>query len=124
MSLPSPAPREPEDPSLMMVLLRYVLPGAVIVAGLIVMALGSDTDLEGGGGILSAGLAIFFINWLFRTGAAGERERDEEQAAREYFDRHGHWPDERPAAKPEAPRVSEPSASRQLVPPGRRRGHR
>ncbi len=65
----------------------------IVLAGLVVMALGSETDLEGGAGILSAGLAIFFINWLFRIGAAGERQRDAEDAAREYFDRHGRWPD-------------------------------
>jgi hypothetical protein len=72
---------------------RYVLPGIVVLAGIVVMALGSETDLEGGGGIVSAGLAIYFINWLFRTGAAGDRERDDEERAREYFDLHGRWPD-------------------------------
>jgi hypothetical protein len=76
-----------------MILLRYALPGAVILAGLIVMALGGETNLEGGGGIVSAGLAILFVNLLFRAGTAGERERDAEEEAREYFDRHGHWPD-------------------------------
>jgi hypothetical protein len=76
-----------------MALLRYVLPGVVVVAGIVVMALGSEADLEGGGGIVSAGLAIFFVNWLFRTGAAGDRERDAEDRAREYYDRHGRWPD-------------------------------
>jgi len=74
-------------------LVRYVLPGIVVLAGIVVMALGSETDLEGGGGIVSAGLAIYFINWLFRTGAAGDRERDDEERAREYFDLHGRWPD-------------------------------
>ena len=74
---------------------RYVLPAVVIVAGIVVMSLGSETDLEGGGGIVSAGLAIILINWLFRAGIAGERERDREDAAREYFDRHGRWPDGR-----------------------------
>ncbi len=72
---------------------RYVLPGAIIIAGLVVMALGSESDLEGGGGIVSAGLAIYLINWLFRIGAAGDRERDDEERAREYLDRHGRWPD-------------------------------
>jgi hypothetical protein len=90
-----PGTQEPAR-SALMALLRYVLPGAVVVAGLIAMALGSETDLEGGGGIVSAGLAIFFVNWLFRTGAAGDREREREDEAREYFDRHGHWPDQRP----------------------------
>lgn len=82
-----------EEPAGLMVLLRYVLPGIVVVAGIVVMALGSESDLEGGGGIVSAGLAIYFINWLFRTGAAGDEEREAEDRAREYFDLHGRWPD-------------------------------
>ena len=77
----------------MLALIRYVLPGIVLLAGLVVMALGSESDLEGGGGIVSAGIAIFFINWLFRTGAAGDHEREAEERAREYFDLHGRWPD-------------------------------
>ena len=71
---------------------RYVLPATVILAGLIFMALGGETDLEGGAGLIGAGLAIYFINWLFRAGALGERQRDAEDAAREFFDRHGRWP--------------------------------
>jgi hypothetical protein len=82
-----------EQRALIMTLLRYVLPGAVVLAGMIVMALGGETDLEGGGAIISAGLAIFFINWLFRIGAAGDEEREREEAARVFFDRHGRWPD-------------------------------
>jgi len=77
----------------LMGLLRYVLPAAVVIAGIVVMSLGGEADLEGGAGILSAGLAIYFVNWLFRAGAAGERERDREDEARRYFDRHGSWPD-------------------------------
>ena len=72
---------------------RYVLPGAVVIAGIVVMSLGGETDVEGGAGIVGAGLAIFFLNWLFRAGASGERERDAEDAARDYFDAHGRWPD-------------------------------
>jgi hypothetical protein len=83
----------PTPPSLPMVLVRYVLPAAVVIAGLVVMSLGSESELEGGAGIVSAGLAIFFLNWLFRAGASGEAEREREDRAREYFDRHGRWPD-------------------------------
>jgi hypothetical protein len=72
---------------------RYILPGVVVLAGIVVMALGSEADLEGGGGIVSAGLAIFLINWLFRAGTSGDRERQAEDAARDYFDVHGRWPD-------------------------------
>jgi hypothetical protein len=84
--------------TVMMEAIRYGLPALVALAGLIVMCLGSESDLEGGAGILSAGLAIYFINWLFRVGVGGERERDAERSARDYFDVHGHWPDEPPGA--------------------------
>ncbi len=77
----------------LLALLRFVLPGLVVLGGIVVMSLGGETNLEGGGGIVSAGLAIYFINWLFRTGAAGDEERRREDEAREYFDRHGRWPD-------------------------------
>jgi hypothetical protein len=76
-----------------MAILRYVLPGIVVLGGVIVMMLGSEANVEGGAGIVSAGIAIYFVNWLFRAGAAGEQERDAEDRAREYFDQHGKWPD-------------------------------
>ena len=71
---------------------RYVMPALVVLAGAVVMAFGSEIDLEGGASIISAGLAIYFINWLFRIGVTGDRQREDEDAARDYFDRHGHWP--------------------------------
>ena len=73
--------------------LRYVLPAVVVIAGIVAMSFGTDTALEGGAGIVGAGLAIWFVNWLFRIGATGDAERDAEERAREYFDRHGRWPD-------------------------------
>jgi hypothetical protein len=45
---------------------------------------------------VSAGLAIYATNWLYRASVAGDRERDAEKAARTFFDKHGHWPDETP----------------------------
>jgi hypothetical protein len=79
--------------SWLLLTIRYVLPLAVVIAGLAVMAMGSESDLEGGAAIVSAGLAIYFLNWLFRIGASGDRERDAEDAARDHYDRHGRWPD-------------------------------
>lgn len=78
--------------ALLLLGVRYVLPVAIVIGGLVVMALGSENDLEGGASIVSAGLAVYFLNWLFRIGARGDRERDDEDAAREYFARHGRWP--------------------------------
>jgi hypothetical protein len=34
------------------------------------------------------------INFLYRLGVAGDREREAEERARVYFDEHGEWPDE------------------------------
>ena len=74
---------------------RIWLPAIVVVGGVLAIALGpSDIRWEGGLGIIGAGLAIWLINVLFRIGATGDRERDEEDRAREYFDRHGRWPGE------------------------------
>ena len=83
--------------------LRYVLPAAGVIAGLIVMALGSEAELEGGAGIVGASLAIYAVNWLYRAGVDGDRE----EAARDYLDKHGHWPDEAPRPqRPPAPQRS------------------
>jgi hypothetical protein len=64
----------------------------IVLGGIVVMALGGETEVEGGAGIVGAGLAIFFLNWLVRLGLRGEREREHEDAARRYFDLHGRWP--------------------------------
>lgn len=90
---------------------RYALPAVVALAGVVVMCLGSESDLEGGAGILSAGLAIYFINWLFRIGAAGDSERAAEQSAREYFSAHGHWPGEGPSQRAAAAETQDTPAS-------------
>jgi len=76
---------------------RHGIPIAIIVAGLVVLAVAHPPQsYEGGFGIMGAGLAVWLLNWTYRIGASGDREREEEEAARRYFDEHGHWPDERP----------------------------
>jgi hypothetical protein len=83
-------------------IVRYWLPLVVTLAGVAVMVIGRDADaLEGGAGIVGAGLAIWLLNFLYRVGAHDDEDRDEEDAARDFFDRHGHWPDEAPPAPAE-----------------------
>jgi hypothetical protein len=79
-----------------LIAVRYVLPAAVCLAALVIVAAGggSEVALEGAGGFVGAGLSIFLINLLFRVGLDGERDRDAEDAARRYFDEHGCWPAE------------------------------
>jgi hypothetical protein len=105
----------------LMFAVRYVVPALVVLGGLVVMALGSEADVEGGAGIVGAGLAVYAMNWLYRASVDGDRERDAEEAARDYLDRHGHWPDEPgPHAPPRPPRAA---GSRRLPVPPRRPQH-
>ncbi len=78
--------------------LRWWLPAIVVVAGVAVMVVrGFDViGLEGGAGIIGAGLSISLMNWLWRVGVSGEDEREKEDAARRHFDATGRWPDEEP----------------------------
>jgi hypothetical protein len=59
------------------------------------------TGLEGFALLAGAAASILLLNVLYRVGVAGDEERDREAAARDYFDEHGHWPDEeRPGSGP------------------------
>jgi len=88
---------------------RYVLPGLVCVAGLVIIAVSSDdARRDGGAAILGAGLAIYLINFLFRVGAGSDRERDDEERARRFFEEHGFWPDDEPPAGGDAPGAGSP----------------
>ena len=74
---------------------RYWLPAIVVVGGVVsLIVIGTDWAFEGAAGVIGAGLAIYMVNLLFRIGASGDRERDQEEAARQYFDQHGRWPDD------------------------------
>jgi hypothetical protein len=81
---------------------RTWLPVSIIAAGFVVgMATGfSETGFEGATLLVAAGLSVWLINALYRFGVSGDRERDDEDRARTFFDEHGYWPDEDRAAKP------------------------
>jgi hypothetical protein len=76
---------------------RYGVPALIALAGVVTMLAANDTDvgIEIGAMFLGAAIAVLMLNFFFRLGVSGDRDRDREQEAREYFDRHGHWPDER-----------------------------
>jgi nitrogen fixation-related uncharacterized protein len=44
-------------------------------------------------GVIGGVALIVLILWAL---ASGRDDRDKEEAARRYFDEHGHWPDEAP----------------------------
>ena len=102
----------------MLTFVRIWLPAVVTLAGVAVMVIGGfdDIALEGGAGIIGAGLAIWLMNVLFRVGLDNDRDRDREDAARDFFDAHGHWPDEPPPPpRPQAPPPPVPPVPRRAT---------
>jgi predicted small integral membrane protein len=79
-----------------MTIVRVWIPAAILLAGIIIMiARGFDeTSIEGAAALWGAGLSVALLNWLHRIGVSGDRSRQDEDEARAYFARHGHWPDE------------------------------
>jgi prepilin signal peptidase PulO-like enzyme (type II secretory pathway) len=75
---------------------RLWLPLVIAVAGAVAIVLGHGrTSLAGAGvGLLVIAVIVWMINWMIRLSVESNDDRDREEAAREYFDRHGHWPDE------------------------------
>jgi hypothetical protein len=80
-----------------MLFLRYGLPGLICLVGVVVgLSLNnSEQGLEVAILLIAAGSSLWLMNILMRVGISGDRERDEEDAARRFFDEHGYWPDER-----------------------------
>ena len=78
-----------------MIWVRYVLPGALVLAGFVLLVVADGTTRwDGFAMCVGAGLAVALMNVLFRIGASGDREREAEAEAREQFARTGRWPDE------------------------------
>jgi membrane-bound ClpP family serine protease len=79
-----------------MLVVRYVLPLVLFLGGIVLLAIEPNTiGVEGFAMATGAALSVLFLNWLFREGVRGDRERDKEAAARDYYGKHGRWPDEK-----------------------------
>lgn len=91
---------------MVLIAVRYVLPIAVVLGGLVIFLLQPDANtFHGAAAVIGAGLSIMLLNFLHRQGVDGDAERRVEEDARSYFDAHGHWPDESPEQSPQ-PRAS------------------
>ena len=75
---------------------RYGLPAGVVLAGVLIFLLAPDSSrFEGAAACVGAGLSILLLNVLYRAGVRGDADRDNEDRARDFFDDHGYWPDEK-----------------------------
>ena len=95
---------------------RTWLPLVIIATGLaIILATRTETGIEGGGMLVATGISVWLLNWFYRLGVRGDRDRDREDRARAYFDAHGRWPDDDeplPARSEDDPEAPEGAAER------------
>jgi hypothetical protein len=78
-----------------MFFVRYGIGAVMILGGVVMIALNpGGLGVDGFAMAVGGGLSVLMINFLFRLGASGDRERQREEDARTYFDEHGEWPDE------------------------------
>ena len=88
-------PAQPERRSIGLLLLRYGIGGVMVVAGIVMLIVDpSGLGVDGFAMAAGGGLSVLLINFLYRLGVSGDREREEEERARMYFDEHGEWPEE------------------------------
>jgi hypothetical protein len=75
---------------------RLWLPIVIALIGVAGIVIGhGQTEAAGAGvGLIIVGVIVWMINWMFRLSVASNRDRDDEEDARRYFDRHGRWPGE------------------------------
>jgi hypothetical protein len=91
---------EPEQPGgpgrIMLAATRVWVPAAIAVAGVVGIVIGHGKTAAAGAGVglVIVAIIVWMINWMYRMSVESNRERDREEEAREYFDRHGRWPDE------------------------------
>lgn len=76
-----------------LLLVRYGLPAAIAVAGVVCLEIGG-TAAGAGVVLLGSAAIVLLINVLFRMSLVSNREREAEERAREQFEREGRWPDE------------------------------
>jgi hypothetical protein len=93
----------------MMRVVRIWLPAAIALAGIVLIAVRPNEDgLEGGTMVVAAGISVWLLNLLYRIGVSGDREREQEDLARSYYDEHGRWPDEEPPPRAPGPQPAPP----------------
>ena len=93
--------------------IRYGLGWLLVVAGIVILIVSpGGFGLYGFGMTAGSGLSILLLNYLYRLGVAGDKEREREEQARVYLAEHGHWPDQRQPAKA-ASVEEEPQAGRE-----------
>jgi hypothetical protein len=75
---------------------RIWVPALIAIAGVVAIVIGHGKTAAAGAGVglVIVAIIVWMVNWMYRLSVQSNRERDREEEAREYFARHGRWPDE------------------------------
>lgn len=83
---------------------RVWLPVAIAALGIALIVIGhgsyssltNDDSVESAAGValLIVAVIVWMINWLYRLGVRSNEDREQEERAREHFDRTGRWPED------------------------------
>ena len=86
---------QPAGRSIGLLMLRYGIGAVMVVAGIVILIVNpGGFGVDGFAMAVGGGLSVLLINFLYRLGISGDREREDEERARAYFDEHGEWPEE------------------------------
>ena len=89
--------------SMLLNAVRYGIPVLLVLAGFVVLFVADGwIRWDGFAMFVGAGISVALINVLFRIGAIGDEEREDEERARDFLSEHGYWPDEAPAGQKRA----------------------
>ncbi len=75
-------------------IVRWGVPAVIALAGVVLIVLGATAVGEA---VICVAPCLVVAGWLVRLSTDDVADRDREEAAREFLDEHGHWPDERPS---------------------------
>jgi hypothetical protein len=66
-----------------MLIVRYGIGAVMVVAGIVMLIISpGGLGVDGFAMAVGGGLSVLLINFLFRLGVSGDREREEEERAR------------------------------------------
>jgi protein-S-isoprenylcysteine O-methyltransferase Ste14 len=101
---PTSAGERRQRSSPMLLFTRYWLPGGIAFVGIVLIAIGhgaySDStsahSLESATGValLLVAVIVWMISWMYRLSIRSNRDREQEERAREQFERTGRWPED------------------------------
>lgn len=93
-------------------MIRYGLGGILVLAGIVLLILNpGGFGVDGFAMAAGSGFSVLMLNWFYRLTVNSDKERVDEEQARVFLAKHGHWPDEAPRKSSARPVSKKPGVS-------------